>query len=150
MNTKDIILDFQKIPWKSANMAEWGDDLLCTIWESQKHLIRKYHDIERRNGCVVIPEVNWGDLDDRYVQMRLKDLMQRCVEELGEAMNCLKNKPWKNSYVETDKPHFEEELADALHFFVELCLTAGVSAEDLFTLYMKKHAVNEFRQDSNY
>jgi hypothetical protein len=41
-------------------------------------------------------------------------------------------------------------LADALHFFVELCITAGMSAEDLARIYHRKHAVNKFRQRSNY
>ena len=67
-----------------------------------------------------------------------------------EAMNVLKNKPWKQSEVTTDKVHFYEELGDTLHFFVELCITAGMTASDLARIYHRKHAVNEFRQESKY
>lgn len=156
MNTQDIDWDKIDLPWAYTRIDtqanELGDsgDLLATIFEGQRRLMAKYHDIERKNGCVVIkPEVE-GELDDRYVQMRLKDLMERTIEELMEAANCLKNKPWKNTYVATDRAHFEEEIADALHFFVELLITAGIDADKMFRLYFLKHAVNQFRQRSNY
>lgn len=110
----------------------------------------KYERIERKNGALVVDPEQFGLIDDRQVQMRLKDLAYRTVEELSEATNCLKNKPWKDSFIATDKEHFEEELADALHFFVELLITAGLSPEDVFLLYFKKHHVNQFRQRSRY
>jgi len=125
-------------------------DMLQTIFDGQHELIAKYHEIEERRGALVIVPEYFGDLDLRYVQWRIKDLAYRMVEELTEATNTLKNKPWKQSEVTTDKLHFYEELADALHFYVELCITAGMDAEDLARIYHRKHAVNEFRQRSNY
>lgn len=132
-------------------------DMLSTIFEGQHHLMHdaepgaeNYDQIERRNGAVRVPVEMYGELDDRRVQMQLKDLAYRVVEELSEATNCLKNKPWKDTFVETDKPHFYEELADALHFFVELLTVSGLTAEQVFELYFQKHAVNRFRQESRY
>lgn len=125
-------------------------DLLRTIFEGQKELIAKYHEIEKRRGALVVDPSQFGSLDYRFVQWRIKDLAYRTVEELSEATNTLKNKPWKQSEVETDRVHFYEELADAFHFFIELCITAGMDAEDLALIYHRKHAVNEFRQRSNY
>ena len=72
------------------------------------------------------------------------------IVEICEAIDCLKNKPWKQTMMEVDVNHFQEEIADALHFFVEACIVAGISADDLFNLYMRKSKVNEFRQRSNY
>lgn len=124
--------------------------MLATIFAGQQSLMETYDPIERRNGAVVVDPEFFGELDDRKVQMRIKDLSERVTEELMEAMNCLKNKPWKDSFVGTDVDHFQEELADTLHFFVELLITAGVGPEDIFKMYFRKFAVNQFRQDSRY
>jgi phosphoribosyl-ATP pyrophosphohydrolase len=125
-------------------------DMLAMIFEGQQALITRYHDIEQLRGANVIDPENFGHLDNRFVQWRIKDLMQRCIEEMMEAANTLKNKPWKQSEVPTDQVHFYEEVADALHFFIEMCITAGMSAEDLARIYHRKHAVNLFRQESRY
>ena len=125
-------------------------DLLSSIFEGQRQLMEKYHDIEQKRGALVIEPANYGRIDHRFVQWRIKDVAYRCIEELTEATNTLKNKPWKQSEVPTDTTHFYEELADALHFFIELCITAGLDAEDLALMYHRKHAVNQFRQRSNY
>lgn len=125
-------------------------DMLEGIFAAQQELIDTYHDIEAERGFIVVDPKDYGNVDDRFVQNRIKDLSQRTVEELMEAMNTLKNKPWKVSEVSTDKVHFYEELGDTLHFFLELCITAGMTAEDLARIYHRKHAVNKFRQESRY
>jgi len=125
-------------------------DMLASIFAGQRELMEKYEPIERDRGFITVTPDNFGEIDHRFVQYRIKDLNARAVEELYEAMNTLKNKPWKQSEVPTDKVHFYEEIGDALHFFVELCITAGMTAEDLARIYHRKHAVNKFRQRSNY
>lgn len=125
-------------------------DMLESIFEAQRGLIERYHDIEQGRGALVVDPDQFGEIDHRFVQWRIKDLMQRCNEEMMEAANTLKNKPWKQSEVPTDKVHFYEEIADALHFFVEMCITSGMTAEDLARIYHRKHAVNKFRQRSEY
>jgi dUTPase len=125
-------------------------DMLQTIFDGQKELIARYHDIEKARGALVIEPEEFGNIDHRFVQWRIKDLAFRMIEELTEATNTLKNKPWKQSEVPTDKVHFYEEIADSFHFFIELCITAGMNAEDLARIYHRKHAVNQFRQRSNY
>lgn len=124
--------------------------MLQTIFDGQIELIAKYHEIEQKRGALVIEPENFGRIDHRFVQWRIKDLAFRTIEELTEATNTLKNKPWKQSEVPTDQTHFYEEIADSFHFFIELCITAGMTAEDLARIYHRKHAVNKFRQRSNY
>lgn len=160
MNTTDIELDMNALPWAMSDPSIGPDpevvetnaipDMLATIFAGQRQLMTTYDSIERRNGAVVVEPEFFGEVDDRKVQIRLKDLSERVVEELMEAMNCLKNKPWKDSFVATDVAHYQEELADTLHFFIELLITSGMSAEDIFKMYFRKHAVNEFRQESKY
>lgn len=125
-------------------------DMLEAIFMGQWNLIGRYHDVERENGCVVINPQNFGQLDQRDVQMRLKDLSQRTVEELMEAMHMLRNRPWKTSFATTNSDEFREELIDALHFFVELLITAGMTAQDVHDVYFQKNAVNQTRLEGTY
>jgi len=127
-----------------------GDtDMLEAIFDRQKELMEKYHPIEAANDLLLSPDVP-VDLDSAKGQARLKDFAWRVTEELGEAMNCLKNKPWKQTQMLTDRDHFYEELADALHFMVELFILSGLDAKDVAMLYLKKSLVNKFRQRSEY
>ena len=144
VNVKDIHLDLEKIK------EEYGSDLLQAMFARQGILMDKYEEIEKQNGANVIDRKNFGQLNDRLVQMRLKECAYRVVEELSEATNCLKNKPWKSDGVETDEIHFREELADTLHFFLELLITAGFTYESLAEYYFRKAEVNKFRQESGY
>ena len=137
------VLDFENVEIPEG-------DRLQGIFKGQLTLMAKYHKIELDRGAIVVEPEDFGQLDHRMVQWRIKDLAYRTVEELSEATNCLKNKPWKQSEVTTDRVHFYEELSDALHFFIELLITAGLTSEDVAALYHKKHAVNQFRQESNY
>lgn len=122
-------------------------DWLQNIFNRQQELEDRYSKIEAANGY---PPPTSGNLDDPAWQRYFKDGAYRCVEEISEATNCLKNKPWKSTPVLTDKQHFLEELADGFHFYVRMFLLAGLSAEDVYKLYFKKSEVNKFRQESNY
>lgn len=153
MNTKDIQLKVDELPWAGVGGTELEvnrGDILATMFAGQLQLMEKYDPMEARNGAVVIAAENRGELDRRDVQIRLKDLAYRVIEELSEATNTLKNKPWKQSFVATDGDHFREECADAVHFFIEFLITAGFTPTDVFRIYFRKHAVNEFRQESKY
>jgi hypothetical protein len=125
-------------------------DMLQGIFDGQDSLLPEYRRIEKDRGALVVEPEMYGHIDHRFVQWRIKDLAFRAIEELTEATNTLKNKQWKQSEVPTDRVHFYEELGDALHFFIELCITAGMTADDLARIYHRKHAVNEFRQRSKY
>lgn len=154
MNTKDFLVDVDEVmdQYEAGGFTDRG--YLSAMFHRQHELMVKYHDIEAMNGAGVIPLDTGlgglGDLNSRDVQMRLKDLAYRVVEELSECTNTLKNKPWKQDYVETDADHFYEELADTLHFFLEFCITAGLDASSLTQVYFAKSEVNKFRQRSGY
>ena len=72
------------------------------------------------------------------------------VEELFEASNCLKNRVWTQTEPVTDMNHFLEEISDALLFFIEFLIATGLTPEQVFELYLKKHQVNQFRIESKY
>lgn len=120
------------------------------IFEGQRHLMTKYHSREKANGSPVITSDMEGNLDDRQVQARIHELYGYLVRELSEALQELKNKPWKQTEMPTDKGAFVEEIGDSLHFFVELCITAGITAEDLHRAYFRMHQKNNNRLSSTY
>ena len=124
-------------------------DKLEAIFARQEELMRKYNKIEAKNDLLQTDKIP-VDIHSHTGQARLKDFAWRITEEFGEAMNCLKNKPWKVTQMETDVVHYLEEIVDAFHFFIELCILSGLNAEDLFRFYFKKSEVNKFRQRSDY
>lgn len=78
-----------------------------------------------------------------------KDMHVALIDELHEALAEIGWKPWATSN------HFNQEavkgeLVDAFHFFMNLCLVSGVSAQDLIDGYTSKSAKNIQRQADGY
>lgn len=66
--------------------------------------------------------------------------------ELGEVMEEARYKWWKNAEpIDVAKLH--EELVDVFHFFVSMCLDAGLDAEGLYQGYLAKNRENFNRQN---
>lgn len=125
-------------------------DQLRTIFAGQRQLMDRYHEIERNNSSFPVETADLGEIDFRLVQARLHELFGFLVRELGEAMQELRSKPWKQNYAPTDVDKFIEEMADSLHFYVEMCITAGVGPDRLFQAYFKAWEKNRGRQDNGY
>lgn len=90
-------------------------DKLKAIFNRQKELMNKYHDIELRSGLLQTEDCP-VNLNDKKGQARIKDFSWRVTEELGEALD---------AWFEGDMIHTKEELADGLHFLTELSILAG-------------------------
>ena len=67
------------------------------------------------------------------------------VSELAELLEEVNFKWWKNPH-ELNQQNIQEELSDILHFFISMCLEAGMTAEDLFETYVGKNRENHLRQ----
>lgn len=67
------------------------------------------------------------------------------LSELAEVLDEARFKWWKNPKP-IDEAKLKEELADVLHFFISMCLDAGMTAEELHAIYMAKHEENLRRQ----
>ena len=206
-------------------------DLLKAIFDRQKSLMGKYHDIELKSGLLQTEDCP-VNLDDKRGQARIKDFSWRVTEELGEALdartnkdhyqeelidglhflteltilagkdyntilpndtppfredhledlvegakyllheklelhslevlvsrlieqlammcNCLKNKPWKQSMMKTDREAFYNRLSNVWCYYICILVVSGMGAEDIANVYLKKSQVNRFRQRSNY
>ena len=68
------------------------------------------------------------------------------LSELAELLEEVNFKWWKNPH-ELRSGAIWEELSDILHFFVSMCLEAGMSAEDLYNVYLGKNKENVMRQE---
>jgi len=124
MNIDDVAMDSIVMPKTTV---------VAAIFEHQHDLTMKYKDIEKKNGAN-FPVPPWN-IDDKFVQWRLKDLFWRVTEELAEALDgggfrgmANWEKRWND---DADVRHFFEELADALHFLVEASLVGGLEPVDI-------------------
>src|SRR5579859_6697751 len=72
------------------------------------------------------------------------------VHECCELDNELGWKPWKNAPpLDATRSARLMEMADILHFVVQLALDQGFSAEDMYHAYTEKNAENRRRQQSD-
>lgn len=105
-------------------------DKLDVIFELQKSLDE---DIAARRNLDHTPE-EWIRMD-----------VLAMVSELAELLDEVNFKWWKNP-----KPINEEslhgELVDILHFFISMCIRAGMSPESLYEGYIAKNRENFDRQ----
>lgn len=97
--------------------ATWAE-ALDAIFQRQTALMAKYKEIEQ------LPEPPIS-LHHAAGQRILKDFAWRSVEELAESFEAFE----KHEVHEVARLHGLEEVADALHFLVELLIFAGITAE---------------------
>lgn len=74
----------------------------------------------------------------------------KVVMHLGRTCNTLKNKPWKQTQQLTDVGIFHNCLYDTWEAYVMMLRGMGLPPEGIHELYMRKNAVNKFRQRSKY
>jgi len=80
----------------------------------------------------------------------LYSIYGRLGEKYGLLCNTLKNKPWKNTQMRTDKTLFNKLLKEAFEYFIYMLNRCGMDMEEIYNIYFKKHKVNQFRIRSNY
>lgn len=76
--------------------------------------------------------------------------VSKFIENLGMMCNCLKNKPWKQSMMKTDRNAFYGRLAEVWVLYITLLVVSGMNADSIVTTYLKKSQVNKFRIRSAY
>lgn len=76
--------------------------------------------------------------------------VSKFIENLGMMCNCLKNKPWKQSMMKTDRNAFYGRLAEVWILYITLLVVSGMDADSIVTTYLKKSQVNKFRIRSAY
>ena len=149
-------------------MEQYDDDALHQ-WESEfahdpdiRHFFEELADathfiIEASVYARISPQT----IDDIWMQACAPEARSRDLSDLrmyafafisgmGLAANCLKNKPWKETQMPTDERKFNRRLVDAWLPFCKLWVNLGCNLTDVYQLYMRKNAVNQFRQNTRY
>ena len=67
------------------------------------------------------------------------------LSEMAELLNEVNFKWWKNPRPVNDD-NVRDELVDMLHFFLSMCLSAGLTPDELFERYLRKNKINFDRQ----
>lgn len=109
------------------------------------------HRLQKRLGT-------WDKIGDSPA-MRQQFINQMTLANIEEAIEIVKETAyknpelmpfgWKKTQVE-DNEKFKEELVDQLHFWLNLCLIAGMGPEETLTRYLAKNKINHQRQDNGY
>lgn len=116
------------------------------MYKLQKVLIDHYVGIE---GLPPYPI----DVNTKSSQILIKDFVGRIVEEFGEAwesyeyMMVLMEMGYDNEVLVPHLQNFNEEIADAMHFWLELLIFSGISSKDVLNWVCENNS--EFRLFSN-
>jgi len=111
-------------------------------------------DIRDREGNILTmdtlkSEAAGGELGpNTKVNEWLGKYLQALDDESRELKEELLWKWWSKDHL--DMQNIRVEIVDQLHFWVSLALTAGMDAETVFGVYMRKNAVNHQRQEGGY
>lgn len=120
------------------------------LGEQREHML-VYTGKYKTNGVDFPEEGWWGQINTRATQAAIRMNMGFLIEELMEAQNLLKAKPWKMSYSDTDPAEWMSEVGDTIHFFLEFLILAGFdTSEKVYACYMEKSRVNHQRQQNGY
>lgn len=93
---------------------------------------------------------NFEKMTDADRQQYTKDNVLGLLDEIHEVLREINWKKWKKTEKPVSKDKLLEELADALHFYFNLVLVWGFSAEDLYNAYIKKDKIIYNRIEKGY
>ncbi|MBD3236968.1 MAG: dUTPase [Candidatus Eisenbacteria bacterium] len=119
-------------------------DKLEKIFELQRELNRFTFEKNELVGFDEIPR-------ERGLQnLWLRNYALAMTQEIAELVDSTNWKWWRTKVDLFDEQNLKVELVDILHFWVSACQVMGLSAEDVFRMYMQKNQINAKRQESGY
>lgn len=139
---------------------ELGEALDALGQDDMEHFAEELVDgLHFLTELTILAGLGWDDLlplDNMYNNAAssapdgLDQRVYNYVEGIGMMCNCLKNKPWKQSMMQTDRVAFFTRLHSVWEKYIAIMETVFESPEDIVSVYLKKSQVNKFRQRSNY
>lgn len=93
--------------------------------------------------------IETGSLDDEGRERWLLNYARAMSQEIAELTDSV---PWKwwARYQKRDLQNARVELVDLFHFLVSAAQVLGMSADDFFQAYRRKHQVNRERIAGGY
>lgn len=106
-------------------------------------LFRLQHELNYKIG---IETYNLSD------EEKVERVLQFCRAMSQEVAELTDSVPWKwwSKHQKLDLQNAKVEVIDILHFLISTAQALGMSADDVFEAYTKKHKVNLNRQKSGY
>lgn len=140
-------MSFESIDWEDGNELDHpktSTDLLVQE-DRLTEMLRLQEDLQRRflQGRAPVEL----DVDEKLEFIRNHTLAQ--LDEIHEALRETGWKPWSRSN-EIRRSRYVDEIVDEFHFFMNRMLIVGMTAEELFSEYLRKNKINHERQDSGY
>jgi dimeric dUTPase (all-alpha-NTP-PPase superfamily) len=83
---------------------------------------------------------------------KIRWVLNYCRAMSQEIAELTDSVPWKwwARYQKFDQQNARVEVVDLFHFLISLAQVLGMTADDVFTAYLKKNQVNLDRQASGY
>ena len=93
--------------------------------------------------------VHTDDMSDEQKTQWTLNYCRAMSQEIAELTDSV---PWKwwAKYQKLDEQNARVEVVDLFHFLISLAQVLGMSADDVYEIYLKKNEVNLQRQDSGY
>lgn len=123
-------------------------DLLTEMFRQQAALNKKYGFVP---GGIYFGQQHRDIHDGEW----LNNFITAMIDECGELRDCT---IWKHWYKEaregkrfllTDREHAKVEVVDLMFFLMSMAQAVGLTARDMYDLYMKKLNLNHQRRDND-
>ncbi len=108
-----------------------------------RELFRMQKALNKRIG------VHTDDMSDEQKTQWTLNYCRAMSQEIAELTDSVPWKWWAN-YQKLDEQNARVEVVDLFHFLISLAQVLGMSADDVYEIYLKKNEVNFQRQDSGY
>lgn len=122
--------------WEEKESDTWASGVM---WNS---VVGEAYELDKLEGLMYLASYLYDDFE-------LAERISAFVMHMGMTCNCLKNKPWKQSNMITDKEAFYKHLGASWISYISI-LMVTMEAEEICDTYLRKSQVNKFRQRSNY
>ena len=147
------------INWKRCIYMEIAELIDSFPWKHWKSI-----DAQPNMQNVKIELVDiWHFLMSYLLKYNVLDEAARLIDNLKDTKSDIKIKKWENERIEEYLDIFEELMALALvksdsemmqeallEQFFKACNSVGLSFNELYSLYIGKNALNQFRQEHGY
>jgi len=115
---------------------------LCLILNISPECLTGYTNIDGTNKDLL--DIMWIKAPEPN-ETDIQILVYQFVKHFGIAMECLKNKPWKQTMVEVDRVKFIDEFRYAGFILFGIFKWEGLTRDTLMEVYLKKADTNDER-----
>lgn len=125
----------------------------CLHFLTEFSLVVNYYPVEYQLSKYKKASEADDDLEyifDKVIYSDIPNPLENLIKEYGSMMNCLRSKPWKRNWDDTDIPKFYKHLSNLWESFIYLMMASGMDEDDVWDYYRMKNDKNFKRQENGY